>query len=161
MTDVQETRLPGVGVRHDFETHDGARIGVITHSSGRRDLLVYSKEDPDACAHTMHLDDVEAHALADVLGGSRVIQSVGDVLQSVDGVTIDWLQVSGSWSCAGCTLRDMPLREETGVIVVAVIRAGETIPVPGPEFELHVDDTVVVVGTAESVAAAGAMLRGD
>lgn len=161
MPEVHETQLPGVGVRHDFGTHEGRRIGVITHVSGRRDLLIYSDDDPDACAQTLHLDDQEAHALADVLGGSQVSRHVEEVAQSVDGVTIDWLHLTGSWPCAGRTLREIPLREKTGVMVVSVVREGESIAMPGPDFELHADDTVVVVGTAEGVAAAGAMLRGS
>lgn len=161
MAKVEETMLPGVGVRHDFETQDGRRVGVITHSGGRRDLLIYATDDPDACAQTLHLDENEAHALADVLGGSRMSRSVGDVEQTVDGVTIDWLAVTERWSCAGHKLRDVKLRRDTGVIVVAVIRDGETLPTPGADFEIHVGDTIVVVGTAESVAAAGAALRGD
>ena len=161
MADVQETTLPGVGVRHDFDTLDGRRVGVITHTGGRRDLLVYSKSDPDACAQTVHMEEHEAHALADILGGTRVIRSMADQLQSVDGVTIDWLLVSQNWSCAGHQLREVGLREKVGVIVVAVVRDGETLPTPGPDFEVHAGDTLVVVGTADAVTAAGAMLRGD
>ena len=161
MAQIEETRLPGVGVRHDFDTDDGRRVGVITHAGGRRDLLVYSKDDPDACAQTLHLKENEAHALAEALGGTHVTRLVGDVEQNVDGLTIDWLRVSGNWSCAGRTLREVPLREKTGIIVVAAVREGETIPTPSPDFNVHVDDTLVVVGTPESVAAAAAMLRGD
>lgn len=36
MPDVEETMLPGVGVRYDFLTEGGKRIGVISHFSGRR-----------------------------------------------------------------------------------------------------------------------------
>ena len=31
MGEVQETQLPGVGVRHEFDTHRGDRVGVIVH----------------------------------------------------------------------------------------------------------------------------------
>lgn len=160
MADIQETHLPGVGIRHDFETSEGRRLGVITHRTGRRDLLLYSEEDPDACGNTVHLSEDEAHVLADVLGGSRVARSVGDTLQSVDGIVIDWLLVTSAWECAGRPLRDMNLRERTGVTVVAVVRDGETIPAPGPDFEVHADDTVVVVGTVQGVASAFEMLNG-
>ncbi|MGH2814647.1 MAG: TrkA C-terminal domain-containing protein [Actinomycetota bacterium] len=46
--DIQETNLPGVGLRHDFTTRAGRQLGVVTHRTGRRDLLVYDREDPDA-----------------------------------------------------------------------------------------------------------------
>ena len=36
MADVRETKLPGVGVRHDFTTDDGRDVGVLVHRDGRR-----------------------------------------------------------------------------------------------------------------------------
>ena len=47
--DLEETKLPGVGLRHDFTTARGRRIGVISTRGGERELLVYSQDDPDAC----------------------------------------------------------------------------------------------------------------
>ncbi|MGI9626178.1 MAG: cation:proton antiporter regulatory subunit, partial [Longimicrobiales bacterium] len=101
-----------------------------------------------------------AHTLADVLGGNRVTRSVADVA-TVDGLTIDWLRISDSWPSSGSTLEALRLPERVGVVVVAVIRDGETLPSPRSGLELHVEDTVVVVGTAEAVTAAGQLLRGD
>ena len=40
MPEVRETMLPGVGVRHEFETADGERVAVLTHRGGRRELAV-------------------------------------------------------------------------------------------------------------------------
>ena len=36
---VSETKLPGVGVRHDFLTDTGRRVGVVAHRDGKRDLV--------------------------------------------------------------------------------------------------------------------------
>jgi hypothetical protein len=49
MTRIDETRLPGIGLRHDFVTATGARIGVVTYRDGRRELVVYAQSDPDEC----------------------------------------------------------------------------------------------------------------
>jgi TrkA domain protein len=46
--DVNQTPLPGVGLRYDFTTRSGRQIGVVSHRSGRRDLLVYDRKDPDS-----------------------------------------------------------------------------------------------------------------
>ena len=40
--DVIETKLPGIGVRHDFLTDGGRRVGVVSHRNGSRDLVVFS-----------------------------------------------------------------------------------------------------------------------
>lgn len=74
MIRIDETRLPGIGIRHDFVTAAGTRIGVITYRDGRRELVVFAERDPDECRASVHLDEEDAHALADLLGGSQIIE---------------------------------------------------------------------------------------
>jgi TrkA domain protein len=74
MTDVDETLLPGVGVRRDFMTAAGARVGVVTYRDGRRELVAYDERDCDACRASVSLDEDDAHALADLPGGSQIIE---------------------------------------------------------------------------------------
>jgi hypothetical protein len=69
MAEVSETTLPGVGVRYDYVTSAGVRIGVLVHRTGRRDLLVYSAVDPDACVAQLSFDPDDARTLAGVAGG--------------------------------------------------------------------------------------------
>lgn len=76
MARIEETRLPGIGLRHDFTTTGGTRLGVITYRDGRRELLIYDERDPDECRATVQLSEDDAHALADVLGGSEVIEHI-------------------------------------------------------------------------------------
>lgn len=40
MTELNEVDLPGVGVRYEFVTEQGQRVGVVAHRSGRRDVYV-------------------------------------------------------------------------------------------------------------------------
>lgn len=164
MVDISETNLPGVGLRHEFTTRSGDRVGVITHRTGRRELLLYDREDPDACREDVRLEEDESHALAEVLGGSQVVSHLQTMLQqSVQGVTIDWLPVDASWSCAGRTIAETMLRAKTGVSIIAVIRdgeSGETVPAPTPDVRLEAGDVIVVVGTPDGIRAAFAHLQG-
>ncbi len=73
MADIEETHLPGIGVRHDFQTSTGARIGVVTYRDGRREVLLFEERDPDECRASVTLGEEDARALADLLGGSQVI----------------------------------------------------------------------------------------
>jgi len=41
--EVERTALPGIGLRHVFTTSNGRRLGVVSHRSGRRDLVVYDR----------------------------------------------------------------------------------------------------------------------
>ena len=83
MTRISETRLPGVGVRHDFTTRAGRRVGVITHRGGQRELLVYAEDDPDACTEILRLEQSETQTLAELLGASQVTASLADITQEV------------------------------------------------------------------------------
>ena len=53
--EIQETALPGVGLRHEFTTSGGRQLGVVSYRSGRRDLLLYDPDDRDACQEVIRL----------------------------------------------------------------------------------------------------------
>ena len=159
MARFEQTRLPGVGVRHDFVTAHGRRVGVITRHGGRRELLVYDERDPDACVAVVALDEGEAVGLAELLGGSQVTASVDEIVQRVEGLAIDWLAIGDGWFADGHTIADTQLRRRTGVSIVAVLRGDETIPSPEPPQDLRAGDTLVVVGTPAGIEAASVVLR--
>lgn len=152
MPRVSHTHLPGVGDRYDLELRSNRRMGVIAHKTGKRELLVYDVDDPDACRDTVRLDDDEGHALADLLGGTTMAEKVHAQPVDVAGMTIDWVQVAEGSSAAGRTIGELNLREEIGAMVVALVHDDRTIPAPGPEQRLEAGDTAVVVGSADAVS---------
>ena len=155
--DIHETALPGVGLRHDFTTRTGRQLGVITHRTGRRDLLVYDREDPDACREVVELTDEEAEALGELLGADRVVEHLAD-LQRIEGLAIDWLAIRPGSPFAGRTIADTQARSRTGVSIVAVLRNGGAIPAPTPDVRLEPGDTLVVVGTTDGISALADLL---
>lgn len=159
MANVEQTRLPGVGVRHDFETKGKRRIGVIAHRLGHRELILYAEDDPDAVRATVRLDDDDAHTLAELLGASRVTQALDEIRQTVEGLALDWLPIAESWWAAGHSIADSQMRRRTGVSIVAILRGDETIPSPEPHEQLLAGDTVVVVGTPEGIERATTLLH--
>jgi TrkA domain protein len=148
---IEETSLPGVGLRLDFTADDGSRIGVIHHRTGRRELFVCAPEDPDAAVVSLDLSDEDSHALSEALGGSTVIEHLTHLQQRVEGLAIDWLSVDPGTPYASRTIGDARIRTRTGVSVVAVIRGDEAHPAPGPEFHVEASDTLVVVGTPDGI----------
>lgn len=158
MPKIEETSLPGVGMRHDFTAEDGSRIGVVHHRTGRRELFVCSSDDPDAVTVSLHLSDEDSHALSEALGGSTVIENLGNLQQQVEGLAIDWLTVDPGTPYAGKSIGDARIRTRTGVSVVAVIRDDQAFPAPGPEFMVDANDTLVVVGTTEGINAVDEIL---
>ena len=159
MSNIEETRLPGVGVRHEFTTRAGKRIGVLAHHSGYRDLLIYDERDPDACRETVRLDEDDSHTLAELLGADHVSERTRDLQQSVEGLALDWIPIRPRSAYAGATIGDTQLRRLTGVSVVAIIRDRQTIPAPGPDVRLEAGDAAVVVGTGEGIKKAFELLQ--
>jgi TrkA domain protein len=155
--DIQETNLPGVGLRHDFTTRAGRQLGVVTHRTGRRDLLVYDRDDPDACQEVVQLTDEEADALAELLGAARLVEHLV-ALQRVEGLAIDWLPIRPGSPYAGRAIADTQARSRTGVSIVAILRGDGAIPAPTPDARLEPGDTVVVVGTPQGVKDLSALL---
>jgi TrkA domain protein len=153
MPEIRETHLPGVGLRHEFTTRSGERIGVVSHRTGRRDLVIYAASDPDAGRETIALTSEESAALAELLGGSRVTEHVEDLQHRVEGLAIDWVPVPPGSPFAGRTIASAGVRTVTGVSIVAVLRQGTAFPAPRPDFTLQSGDTAVVVGTPQGIEA--------
>lgn len=158
MADVEETKLPGLGVRYEFVTGRGSRLGIVHHRTGRRELLVYDRDDPDTCRDVIALDEDDSRTLAELLGASRVAEQV-ERLQQVEGLAIDWLPISAGTPFSGKTIGDTAARSRTGVSIVAVLRGDGAIAAPGPEFELRAEDTLLVVGTPRGIEDLAVILR--
>jgi TrkA domain protein len=151
MAEVQETHLPGVGVRHDFETDTGQRVGVVVHRDGRREVLVYDTDDPDACSSLLELSASDTRTVAELLGASQVTEAVAAVQQDIEGLAIEWFTLDASSPAIGTTIRDGEYRTRTGASVVAVIRGDQSVPAPEPEFTFVAGDVAVAVGTLEGL----------
>lgn len=152
MPDVSETRLPGVGVRHEFTTAGGERVGVLSHRSGRRELVVYDRRDPDVAMTVLHLDRDDTRTLAELLGATQVSEALTSVQQQVEGLAIDWISIPPGSRFAEATIADGAFRTRTGASIVAVVRGEATVAAPGPEHQFEAGDVAVAVGTPEGLA---------
>jgi TrkA domain protein len=155
VVDVRRVKLPGVGVLHTFVTDDGGKVGVITHRSGTSDLITFA--DADDHDHdrkvSLRLDEDEAHTLAELLGGTRITESLSG-LDQIPGLSIDWFHVDYDDHIAGQPLGDMTERGLAGVTVVAVVRGESANPAPDTHFKVFPGDTLVLAGAPEKVAKA-------
>ncbi len=158
MAIVRETKLPGVGVRHEFTTGSGVVLGVLQYHDGRHDVLVYDRDDPDSCSSVLHLEDEDTRTLAELLGASQLTAGIGAVQQQIEGLLLEWIAIPMSSPAVGHSIGDGMYRTKTGASIIAVIRRGASIPAPDPEFALAADDTVVAVGTADGVTALRTLL---
>ena len=160
MADVEETVLPGVGVRYEFTTSDDEKIGVLVHHAGHSELFTTHPGDPDAFDTIAHLDVDDARTLADLLGAPRIAKQFDDLQQQLEGLAIDWLRLKEQSPLAGRSLQESAIHTRTGVSIVAVVREGDAVPAPLAGFVLEAGDLVVAVGTPEGVAQVHELVRG-
>lgn len=159
MSEIHEVKLPGVGVRYEFETAEGNRIGVISHRTGLREIYAARRHDPDEFKRVLGLSPDDARTLAELLGATRVAEQLAELQQRIEGLVIDWLPVRDDSVYAGRTIGDARIRTRTGVSVVAIVRGDQAVPAPGPDQDLVSGDYLVVVGTARGVEQAVELLR--
>lgn len=152
MGEVRETPLPGVGVRHEFETESGEQVAVVSHRSGRREIVVYDRRDPDRASTALHLSRDDTRTLAELLGASQVSETVSAVQQQLEGLAIEWFTLPDGSAFADATIADGAFRTRTGVSIVAIIRGDSTIPAPEPHQRMQAGDTVVAVGVPDGLA---------
>lgn len=60
---------------------------------------------------------------------------------------------------AGKTIAELPLREETGISILAVSRAGRTVFDPKPDFQLYPGDRLVLFGDEQDMGKALKIIR--
>jgi TrkA domain protein len=158
--EIFETPLPGIGVRYEFDTANGRKIGVLVHRDGRRELLIYCKGDEDSCSETLELQVHESAALVELFGGTKITERLSDLKHDIQGLAIEWVSIRDSSPLAGKSIGDGQIRTRTSASVVAVLRGEVSIPGPGPDFVFSGGDIALVTGTYEGVAAASRLIAG-
>ncbi|MFB4317160.1 cation:proton antiporter regulatory subunit [Actinomadura sp. 21ATH] len=156
--DVERTALPGIGLQHVLTTGRGRQIGIVSHRTGRKDLVIYDKHDPDSCVVTVKLTTEEANAIAELLGTGRVVERLNDLHRQVEGLKTEQFPITPGSPYAGRALSDTQARTRTGASIVAVVRDGHVLASPRPDFIFAENDIIVVVGTDEGTAAVAAIL---
>lgn len=145
-------------MRYDLMTRKGRRVGVVQHRSGRRDLLVFSREDPDACSEVVRMSDEEASTLGELLGAPRLVDTLTGI--QLQGLLSEQIPIEPDSPFANRTLGETQARTRTGASIVAVLRGQETIISPPPDLRFEPSDIVVVVGTREGVDGVSTILTG-
>ncbi|MQA62813.1 MAG: potassium transporter TrkA [Actinophytocola sp.] len=156
---VEVTPLPGIGVRKDFALRNGQRVGVINHRDGEVELIVSRSDDPDACVASVPLTVDESATLGNLLGTPQLVAQLAEEHKDLPGINTKQLPILDGSPYDGRTLGDTEIRTRTGVSVVAVMRAGQVEPSPGPDFTFTAGDLLVAVGTAEGLAATVKVLK--
>ena len=153
VVEIERAALPGIGLQHVLSTEHGLRVGVVSHRTGRRDLVIYDSDDPDRAALTVKLTPEEANALAELLGTTRIVERLAEMQRQVEGLVTEQISVGTGSPYDGRILADTHVRTRTGTSIVAVVRDREVFASPRTDFRFNGGDVVVLVGTVEGTSA--------
>lgn len=159
--ELRETRLPGVGVKYGFETADGARLAVILHNDGVREIYFFRSAADDDPTAVIRLDDDEARQLGAVLGGAYERPRIVEELEMALGeLLIEWVKVPDGSPAIGRSLAECGFRARTGITIIAILREPEPVAGAQPEHVIEAGDTLVTVGKAGQYKAFRELLAG-
>ncbi len=150
--DVKEVLLPGVGLRYEFTSHNGERIGIVARRGGDFDVVLYGPEDPDQARPVFHLTDDEAEAVAQILGAPRIAERFTELSREVTGLETGQVHIVAGSPFVDHPLGDTRARTRTGASIVAIVRNEEVLASPGPAEILHARDVLIVIGTEDGIA---------
>lgn len=156
---VDETNLPGLGLRKDFMTASGRRVGVVELREGQTELIISTWDDPDTCQASIPLTSDEAATLGNLLGWQHLAMKLTEEHKDYPGIVTRQFSIAPDSPFQNQPMGKACIRTRCGVSIVAIMREGEVLPSPGPDAVLHTGDLLVAVGTQEGLDAAADILR--
>jgi len=156
---IERVELPGIGIRNDVLTAAGRRLSVITHRDGAREVAVFDRDDPDACVESIELTDEEATTLGEILGASVLLSKLTGLGEDARGLFTEEVALPSDSGFVGQPMGATRARTRTGTSIVAIVRAGQLIPSPGPDFVFEAGDVLVAVGTRKGLDALAELIE--
>jgi TrkA domain protein len=149
--DVKEVLLPSMGVRYEFTSQHGERIGIIARRGGYFDVVLYDRDDPDQARPVFRLTDEEADAVAQILGAPRIAERFTELTREVPGLEAGQIAIQPGSVFVDRPLGDTRARTRTGASIVAIVRNQQVLASPAPSEMLRAADVLIVVGTEAGI----------
>src|ERR671929_2367412 len=93
-TELEETRLPGIGSKFTLRLDAGGRLAVILHNDGKRELYYFRHAGDEEPQAVITLDDDEARRLGAVVGGAHEgPENVPGPQKALGEPPIEWIPV--------------------------------------------------------------------
>lgn len=125
---------------------------------GSTDLIASRSDDPDTVELQVSLSQDEAAVLGNLLGAPQLVAQLNDEHRELPGILTRQFELEPDSPFDGRSLGATGMRTRTKASIVAVMRAGQVIPSPGPDFVFTAGDVLVVVGTSDGLDTASKIL---
>lgn len=158
---VYETDLPRVGKKFDLDLDRNAKLVVVVHNTGKRELFLQESSDCDP-KKLFEASEETANQLGTIMEGTY-FQSVRDETISTvldRDALLEWVRVAETSALVDETIAESGLLE-TDASIIAIQRGSETIRNPDPETTLRGGDTLVAIGDRRSHTALEAIASGE
>jgi CPA2 family monovalent cation:H+ antiporter-2 len=110
-------------------------------------------------AQVQHYTDAVRHDQYDTTVSSVAErQSLDQLRNAVRGIEIGWRQIQLGSPLIRQTLAETNLRAQTGASIVAIIRAGQTLPNPKSDTRFQANDLLGLIGDTGQLAAVDQLL---
>lgn len=152
MSLIKEIDLPGIGRKFQVTTRSGDKLVIVIHDDGRREIHHFDHEDPEDSISMVTLDDTEARRISSIIGGMVYMpQALESVDVAFDDMVFEWYKVEPSARAIGKTIGDLQIRQNTGAMIIAILKKEEKIITPGPDQKIPEGATLVVIGDRKQV----------
>jgi TrkA domain protein len=147
---VKTTELLGIGKSYAVETAEGARIVVIIHHNGHREVYYFQESDQDEPNFSFHLSDEEARQVGTILLGVDYQPVADDRIELLlKSIRIDWLKVQPDSCLAGKSILQSQIRSRTGATIIAIQRGDRMIGSPDIHEVILPGDVLMSIGTRD------------
>lgn len=159
MVEIIESDLPTVGKKFSVKLANDGLLTIIVYLTGKRDMYYENQKAGERVVFP--LTDEEARKISPIIGGTYFRPTLIDQLQAslTKGVNIEWIKVPKTSDVAGKVIKDLDIRKKTDASIIAIVRGDTTIPNPNPSTTINVDDTLIVIGTAENIVKLKGMIE--
>lgn len=158
---VKTSELPGIGKSYSFETAEGARLVVIVHHQGNREIYYFEDPDQDDPNQTFLLTDEEARQLGTILLGVDYQPITDDRMEFLmKNLRVDWLKVAPASCLAGKSILQSQVRKRTGATIIAIQRAETMIGSPDVDEVIQPGDILMSIGTRDQTKSLESLCQG-
>ncbi|MCK8601799.1 cation:proton antiporter regulatory subunit [Desulfoferrobacter suflitae] len=147
---VKTSDLPGIGKSYAMETAEGARVVIVIHHHGHREVYYFQDSDRDEPDFNIHFSDEEARQLGTILLGVDYQPVADDRLELLlKSIRVDWLKVQPGSCLAGKSILESQIRSRTGSTVIAIQRGDRMIGSPDVDEVILPGDILMSIGTRD------------
>lgn len=157
---VKTTDLPGIGKSYALDTAEGARVVIIIHHHGHREVYYFRDPDQDEPELAIQFSDEEARQIGTILLGVDYQPVTDDRLDLLlKSIRVDWLKVQPGSCLAGKTILESKIRTRTGSTIIAIQRGDQMIGSPDVNEIIRPGDVLMSIGTRDQAKSLESLCR--